>query len=140
MCKCSEVQDFIRKVDYTFYQNLVEVLMPNVLRPIPSELIISLSINYVITILIVIQFLGSLTQSIRNFAKGLESWLTSAMADCPEEMTQIKVYILFYLYLKIYFNKYFILVDCCICICSDIKALYIIKSSCSSCTCSASEF
>ncbi|XP_060830527.1 DNA-binding protein RFX2 isoform X3 [Bombus pascuorum] len=69
MCKCSEVQDFIRKVDYTFYQNLVEVLMPNVLRPIPS----------------------SLTQSIRNFAKGLESWLTSAMADCPEEMTQIKL-------------------------------------------------
>lgn len=34
---------------------------------------------------------GSLTQSIRNFAKGLESWLQSAMADCPEEMTQIKV-------------------------------------------------
>ncbi|XP_017893084.1 DNA-binding protein RFX2 isoform X3 [Ceratina calcarata] len=69
MCKCSEVQDFIRTVDYTFYQNLVEVLMPNVLRPIPS----------------------TLTQSIRNFAKGLESWLTSAMADCPEEMTQIKL-------------------------------------------------
>ncbi|XP_076300057.1 regulatory transcription factor Rfx isoform X6 [Lasioglossum baleicum] len=69
ICKCSEVQDFIQKVDYTFYQNLVEVLMPNVLRPIPS----------------------SLTQSIRNFAKGLESWLTSAMADCPEEMTRIKL-------------------------------------------------
>lgn len=46
MCKCSEVQDFIRKVDYTFYQNLVEVLMPNVLRPIPSELIIDHSIIY----------------------------------------------------------------------------------------------
>ncbi|XP_067209809.1 DNA-binding protein RFX2 isoform X3 [Linepithema humile] len=69
MCKCTEVQDFIKKVDYTFYQNLVEVLMPNVLRPIPS----------------------SLTQSIRNFAKGLESWLQSAMADCPQEMTQIKL-------------------------------------------------
>lgn len=37
MCKCSEVQDFIKTVDYTFYQNLVEVLMPDVLRPIPSE-------------------------------------------------------------------------------------------------------
>lgn len=48
MCKCSEVQDFIRKVDYTFYQNLVEVLMPNVLRPIPSELIIDHSINLLI--------------------------------------------------------------------------------------------
>ncbi|XP_048505749.1 DNA-binding protein RFX2 isoform X3 [Athalia rosae] len=69
MCKCSAVQDFIRRVDYTFYQNLVEVLMPDVLRPIPS----------------------SLTQSIRNFAKGLESWLTSAMNDCPEEMMQIKL-------------------------------------------------
>lgn len=36
MCKYSGIQDFIKKVDYTFYQNLVEVLMPNVLRPIPS--------------------------------------------------------------------------------------------------------
>ncbi|XP_011647755.2 DNA-binding protein RFX2 isoform X5 [Pogonomyrmex barbatus] len=69
MCQCTGVQDFIKKVDYTFYQNLVDVLMPNVLRPIPSPL----------------------TQSIRNFAKGLESWLQSAMADCPEEMTQIKL-------------------------------------------------
>lgn len=43
---------------------------------------------------------GTLTQSIRNFAKGLESWLQSAMADCPEEMTQIKVYI----YLIYYIN------------------------------------
>jgi len=36
-------------------------------------------------------FLGSLTQAIRNFAKGLESWLTAAMAGCPEEMMHIKV-------------------------------------------------
>ncbi|XP_044018453.1 DNA-binding protein RFX2 isoform X1 [Aphidius gifuensis] len=69
MCKCCEVQEFIKTVDYTFYQNLVEVLMPDVLRPIPS----------------------TLTQSIRNFAKGLESWLTAAMNDCPEEMMQIKL-------------------------------------------------
>ncbi|XP_063982445.1 transcription factor RFX3 isoform X8 [Diachasmimorpha longicaudata] len=69
MCKCSEVQEFIKTVDYTFYQNLVEVLMPDVLRPIPS----------------------TLTQSIRNFAKGLESWLTTAMNGCPEEMMQIKL-------------------------------------------------
>ncbi|XP_029178995.1 DNA-binding protein RFX2 isoform X3 [Nylanderia fulva] len=69
MCKYPGVQDFIKKVDYTFYQNLVEVLMPNVLRPIPS----------------------SLTQSIRNFAKGLESWLQSAMVGCPEGMMEIKL-------------------------------------------------
>ncbi|GLG98174.1 hypothetical protein R5R35_011870 [Gryllus longicercus] len=69
LCKCSPVQQFVRRVDYLFYQNLVDVLIPDVLRPIPS----------------------SLTQSIRNFAKGLESWLTSAMTGCPEEMVQIKV-------------------------------------------------
>lgn len=34
---------------------------------------------------------GPLTQSIRNFAKGLESWLTSAMNDCPEDLIQIKL-------------------------------------------------
>jgi regulatory factor X 1/2/3 len=69
LCKCGPVQQFVRHVDYLFYQNLVEVLIPDVLRPIPS----------------------SLTQAIRNFAKGLESWLTAAMAGCPEEMMHIKV-------------------------------------------------
>lgn len=97
MCKCSEVQDFIRKVDYTFYQNLVEVLMPNVLRPIPSMLYETFFFYciydriYYFILTIILFYKGSLTQSIRNFAKGLESWLISAMADCPEEMTQIKV-------------------------------------------------
>ncbi|XP_066992717.1 DNA-binding protein RFX2 isoform X2 [Anabrus simplex] len=69
LCKCGPVQQFVRRVDYLFYQNLVEVLIPDVLRPIPS----------------------SLTQAIRNFAKGLESWLSSAMTDCPQEMVMIKV-------------------------------------------------
>jgi regulatory factor X 1/2/3 len=36
-------------------------------------------------------FPGSLTQAIRNFAKGLESWLTAAMTGCPEEIISIKV-------------------------------------------------
>ncbi|XP_076307567.1 DNA-binding protein RFX2-like isoform X2 [Tachypleus tridentatus] len=69
LCFCEEIQKLVRKADYQFYQNLVDVLIPDVLRPIPS----------------------SLTQAIRNFAKSLESWLTSAMAECPEEMIRIKV-------------------------------------------------
>lgn len=40
-------------------------------------------------------FVGTLTQAIRNFSKGLESWLTSAMQGCPEEMISIKVSIFF---------------------------------------------
>uniref|UniRef100_A0A1B6CLU1 RFX-type winged-helix domain-containing protein n=1 Tax=Clastoptera arizonana TaxID=38151 RepID=A0A1B6CLU1_9HEMI len=69
LSKYQPVQEFIRRVDYLFYQNLVEVLIPDVLRPIPS----------------------SLTQAIRNFAKGLESWLKAAMVGCPQDMVDIKV-------------------------------------------------
>lgn len=35
--------------------------------------------------------IGALTQAIRNFAKSLESWLTNAMMNIPEEMVRIKV-------------------------------------------------
>ncbi|XP_063787194.1 MHC class II regulatory factor RFX1 isoform X5 [Pseudophryne corroboree] len=58
-----------RDCDHLLYQGLVEMLIPDVLRPIPS----------------------ALTQAIRNFAKSLESWLTSAMMNIPEEMVRIKV-------------------------------------------------
>lgn len=52
-----------------FYQNMVDVLIPDVLRPIPT----------------------GLTQAIRNFAKNLESWLSSAMSGCPESIVTIKL-------------------------------------------------
>ena len=55
--------------DFGFYQTLVQILIPEVLRPIPP----------------------SLTQAIRNFAKSLESWLTAAMVDWPEEIRTIKL-------------------------------------------------
>lgn len=48
---------------------MVNVLIPDVLRPIPSALM----------------------QAIRNFAKNLENWLTSAMTGCPEKIVQIKL-------------------------------------------------
>lgn len=69
LCQVKVVQDFMRHVDLAFYQNLVDVLLPDVLRPIPS----------------------SLTQAVRNFAKNLESWLTSAMTGCPEEICKVKL-------------------------------------------------
>lgn len=69
MCQLEGVQQFVRQVDFAFYQNLVDVLIPDVLRPIPS----------------------TLTQAIRNFAKNLENWLTSSMAECPSVIVQIKL-------------------------------------------------
>ncbi|XP_014261271.1 DNA-binding protein RFX2 isoform X2 [Cimex lectularius] len=69
LSKFKPIQEFVKRVDFLFYQNLVQVLIPDVLRPIPS----------------------SLTQAIRNFAKGLESWLSAAMQGCPTDMVDIKV-------------------------------------------------
>ncbi|XP_041359336.1 DNA-binding protein RFX2-like isoform X2 [Gigantopelta aegis] len=69
LCKYEPVRKYVKRSDYAFYQALVEVLIPDVLRPIPS----------------------SLTQAIRNFAKSLENWLKGAMAVVPEEMVKTKV-------------------------------------------------
>lgn len=69
LCHVKGVQDFIKHVDLLFYQNMVDVLIPDVLRPIPS----------------------ALTQAIRNFAKNLETWLSSAMSGCPDEIFKIKL-------------------------------------------------
>ncbi|KAF6734514.1 MHC class II regulatory factor RFX1 [Oryzias melastigma] len=69
LCKYEPVLRWSRDCDNSLYQSLVEILIPDVLRPIPS----------------------ALTQAIRNFAKSLESWLTNAMMNIPEEMVRIKV-------------------------------------------------
>ncbi|KAM7393864.1 hypothetical protein PAMP_020701 [Pampus punctatissimus] len=69
LCKFEPVLRWTRECDNLLYQTLVEILIPDVLRPIPS----------------------ALTQAIRNFAKSLESWLTGAMMNIPEEMVRIKV-------------------------------------------------
>ncbi|XP_037799254.1 DNA-binding protein RFX2-like [Penaeus monodon] len=69
LLRAPPVLEFVRNFDYQFYQNLVEVLIPDVLKSIPS----------------------SLTQAIRNFAKSLESWLSSAMLGCPPDIVNIKV-------------------------------------------------
>lgn len=69
LCSLEPVQQFMRQVDLIFYQNLIQVLVPDVLKPIPA----------------------TLTQSIRNFAKNLESWLTNAMAGAPAAMLTVKL-------------------------------------------------
>uniref|UniRef100_A0A1B0FKB6 RFX-type winged-helix domain-containing protein n=1 Tax=Glossina morsitans morsitans TaxID=37546 RepID=A0A1B0FKB6_GLOMM len=68
LCHCAGVQKFVREVDYQFYQNMVDVIIPDVLRSIPN----------------------ALTQAIRNFAKNMEIWLCECMLGVPERMIQIK--------------------------------------------------
>lgn len=63
------VQEFIKESDYILYQRLVEVLVPDVLRAVPS----------------------GLTQMIRNFAKSLENWLINSMTEMPSPVINLKV-------------------------------------------------
>ncbi|XP_072031161.1 LOW QUALITY PROTEIN: DNA-binding protein RFX2-like [Amphiura filiformis] len=69
MCQCKDIQEYIKSYDHVLYQGLVEVLIPDVLRPIPS----------------------ALTQAIRNFAKSLEGWLKNSMNGIPPAMMGIKI-------------------------------------------------
>ncbi|XP_012921410.1 DNA-binding protein RFX2 isoform X2 [Heterocephalus glaber] len=69
LCKCTPILKWMRNCDHILYQALVEILIPDVLRPVPS----------------------TLTQAIRNFAKSLEGWLTNAMSDFPQQVIQTKV-------------------------------------------------
>jgi len=36
LSKCKTLQLFVKTVDFLFYQNLVKVLIPDVLRPVPG--------------------------------------------------------------------------------------------------------
>ena len=69
LCQYEGIQNFIKEVDLAFYQNIVDVFVPDVLRPIPN----------------------TLTQAIRSFSKNLDVWLSVAMSECPEKIVQIKV-------------------------------------------------
>ncbi|XP_060540568.1 LOW QUALITY PROTEIN: DNA-binding protein RFX2 [Pantherophis guttatus] len=69
LCKHEPILAWMRSCDHLLYQTLVEILIPDVLRPVP----------------------GTLTQAIRNFAKSLEGWLMSAMSEFPQAVVQSKV-------------------------------------------------
>ncbi|XP_072372996.1 transcription factor RFX3 isoform X3 [Scyliorhinus torazame] len=69
LCKNDSVLKWMCTCDHVMYQALVEILIPDVLRPIPS----------------------ALTQAVRNFAKSLEGWLTNAMNNIPQQMVRTKV-------------------------------------------------
>ncbi|KAM6236201.1 DNA-binding protein RFX2 isoform 6-T11 [Porphyrio hochstetteri] len=73
LCKNEPILRWMRSCDHILYQALVEILIPDVLRPVPSF------------------FAGTLTQAIRNFAKSLEGWLMNAMSEFPPQIVQTKV-------------------------------------------------
>ncbi|XP_028318691.1 transcription factor RFX3 [Gouania willdenowi] len=69
LCRHEAVLKWMNTCDHLMYHALVEILIPDVLRPIPS----------------------ALTQAIRNFAKSLEGWLNNAMNAVPQRMIQTKI-------------------------------------------------
>lgn len=118
LCRNEAVLKWMSTCDHLMYQALVEILIPDVLRPIPSkERPRTLQLDTFPTLmrvllhacgsalarssrfglrpqLLVSSFLlfsGALTQAIRNFAKSLEGWLSHAMNAIPQPMIQTKV-------------------------------------------------
>lgn len=69
LCEYDPIITFVKACDQLLYQTLVEILIPDVLRPIPA----------------------SLTQAVRNFAKGLEGWLVNSLDQIPKKMADVKV-------------------------------------------------
>ena len=75
LTSCQPVVDYLNSCDYILYQCIVDFLVPEVLRPIP----------------------GTLTQAIRNFAKSLETWLSSSLHGYSSNLVKAKVLLLSYL-------------------------------------------
>ncbi|KPP58961.1 hypothetical protein Z043_123168, partial [Scleropages formosus] len=110
LCRFEPVAQWMRGCDHVLYQALVEILIPDVLRPVPSQspphpsyfasfCISSLPLlrlfpvrrRHVRNEVLCAAALGTLTQAIRNFAKSLEGWLTTAMSGFPLEIVRTKV-------------------------------------------------
>lgn len=116
LCRSEVVLKWMSTCDHLMYQALVEILIPDVLRPIPSKeqshtlqlkfcgcfarvptLVRSLEFGLRSELLAGLMvssfflFSGALTQAIRNFAKSLEGWLSNAMNAIPQPMIQTKV-------------------------------------------------
>ncbi|KFV63193.1 DNA-binding protein RFX2 [Dryobates pubescens] len=70
LCKYEPILKWMRSCDHILYQALVEILIPDVLRPVPS----------------------TLTQAIRNFAKSLEGWLMNAMSEFPPQVGVVSAF------------------------------------------------
>uniref|UniRef100_A0A915HJ97 RFX1-4/6/8-like BCD domain-containing protein n=1 Tax=Romanomermis culicivorax TaxID=13658 RepID=A0A915HJ97_ROMCU len=67
LCIMPEILKYIQSMDFQYYQVMVNVLIPNVLKPIPN----------------------SLTQSMRSFAKRLESNLAEILQGAPEVVVRL---------------------------------------------------
>ena len=65
----SGIQSFIQEADFCLYQHLVNIMLPDVLKPVPNLL----------------------TQQIRNFSKQLENWIMSAVSSQDTIIKSIKV-------------------------------------------------
>lgn len=66
----TSLAEWIIQTDYTLYNALISsLLLPNLLKPIPQQL----------------------TQQIRNFAKNVSSWMTSALAGYDETFVALKL-------------------------------------------------
>lgn len=63
------MQDLVMDIDVEFFNSVLNVLVSDVLKPIPS----------------------SVTQAIRDFAKRMEGWVKESMTKMPRRLVHLKV-------------------------------------------------
>ena len=80
--------DYINSCDHILYQCIVDTLLSDVLKPIPGN---TAGTHRLLHRLWSHCSTGTLTQAIRNFAKGLEGWLTNSLQGYPRPFVQLKV-------------------------------------------------
>lgn len=72
LCELPEIIEYTKQCDYQFYQFCIEILIPDVLGALPTNLV----------------------QSIRQLGKHLDSWIRNALTNVPEAMKQSKMKII----------------------------------------------
>jgi regulatory factor X 1/2/3 len=72
LCEINQIIEFVKQCDYQFYQFCIEILIPNVLGPLPHNLV----------------------QNIRTLAKNVDTWLKNALINAPEKIKQVKILVI----------------------------------------------
>jgi regulatory factor X 1/2/3 len=72
LCELDEIVEFVKQCDNQFYQFCIEILIPNVLGSLPTNLV----------------------QNIRTLAKNVDNWLRNALTNAPERIRKTKILII----------------------------------------------
>ena len=98
LCTLPQIQHYVTTMDISFYQVIVDILVPSVLMSqMTREYCHCLSVSLPHCSLSDLKFSANLTQMCRSFAKSAESSLKTALKGAPEMLQKKKIQAVKYL-------------------------------------------